>query len=443
MNPIASQLDHAALVLAMADFSTLHPDLLRVPAIPRSGFASLPSIPDKINDPTNAIGLLRSRWENFMSNIPRPQHSPHPVPMPRRSGPPDSLLSTLSQLPASCITPLASFAIDRWAHPPSAMLLRDHPLLRRSVVDLGGGLFLAVRLGHVHLSPTVSATLYTHRAFTSSWHADPFQLDSPKGTPSFYLLRSLWARLAAHVSSSMYPCADGSPDALSSAAILFRMFHAVDNSDKSTRMLDIGFDYAGHSSIRKPQRPHPRFEFPLPSVLQQLLLGLPTNQCLSDVREHNLGCILSRHLHTLDTSTCQPLTRTFVASFISLLRSLPPHYRPTLLRIARVYPAFGIPRDIEPPFPNVLSAPSQTAQSLAFISTRDMSMSSNPELFESVKGLLIACPDLRTSYFEPKAVLQPCIRAAILEFNQGVSHSTLRLEHWSLWYNDSGIFKPA
>jgi hypothetical protein len=79
----------------------------------------------------------------------------------------DALIHSLSLLPASCLTPLASFAIDRWAHPCSEALLRDNPLLQRSVVDLGGSLFFAVRLEHTFMYPAVSATLYTHRAYTS------------------------------------------------------------------------------------------------------------------------------------------------------------------------------------------------------------------------------------------------------------------------------------
>jgi hypothetical protein len=220
------------------------------------------------------------------------------------------------------------------------------------------------------------------------------------------------------------------------------MFRFNYDSNGHDRMLNIGFTFANDASIRVPSTANPAFSFPLPTVLVHLLAGIPQEQCLSDVREHMLGCLLSRHILRLDTSTCTLATRSFIADYISLLRTLPPIGRPTLLRMARNYPAFGIPADFEPEFPRVLCGPSIPAVNLSLGSADGISLLSNPDSFARIVSLLNAHPTVRTAHFEPRTLLHSCVRAAVLEFNNVVASNPLDLAEWPVWYDNLGLFRP-
>jgi len=240
----------------------------------------------------------------------------------------------------------------------------------------------------------------------------------------------------------MYPFSPDRPAASSAAQILFSMFRVHYDSEGPKRMLDIGFSYASDASIRAPARDDPVFSFPLPSVLVHLLAGLPHDQCLSDVREHMLGCILSKHLLRLDTDSCTSQNRSFLQAFVSLLRDLPPLHRPTILLLARHYPAFGIPEDFKPDFPRVLCAPSIQAQNLSFGSAHGISLLPNTALFDIILRLLRDHSTVRTAYFEPKMILQPRMSAAVTEFNDRIAAFPLHLDEWPRWYDSLGLFKP-
>ena len=134
----------------------------------------------------------------------------------------------------------------------------------------------------------------------------------------------------------------------------------------------------------------------------------------------------------------------FVADLLTLLRNLPPLYRPRLLRIAQRYKAFGLPElGSVPAFPVEMCALPLAAQAMTDLSPTHISPAypRDADLSSSLTQLVLKHDSVLYATFEPSQLLRPCFSAALTDFNRAVDSLPLSLEHWSDWYDDLGIFR--